>query len=688
MLKLLLVSSAMMGLTHAQTSLQMFLTAEPKLPGRFYDPNDSVKQHYFKSVDDMDKICMDEAATKFPDPSQAHWEFLALACDSTQNDMLLKFPSFPNIPINNNAGNTIVNEVKEYFEDPLCPTCWTPVTGFPVDLVDDATVNIPGYEGSPDSLTVVRGTAHGRYFWHACDPSGKLETDQPSQDVNCRDWKDEFNSGYIEDVGVKTGTGSPGHRTASLACDVNFVHIMCLQVIGATPRPTPVELPLFIFKTNVAIYDDGNNLVIEPALSPPPGLVGSDLLDWVCNNDPSATPNLVSSGAGDQSHGPYLAVVCTDPAIPGIVPVDKQRFLTTKSTRNVKRWLSDPALRVDVAYDYTHYFNAMAGATQDGISLDCNDPSNQLINPVDVDSDPSVATGCDKDGTFGSSGDCNGFLGNSNAAGTGVDPYQIKHWDGSVTCDQFTATIDCTDQAKAMPFLCMELDQNRGLIRGDPHFISFSGGNYDVKGEAGGIYNIISDTHFQFNSEFVPGGRHATYMGSVALMFNNHTIWWKASLDDQIRNEKALMNGKKMHKNSPVYLMKGDKTYYAVMQKKTHKMAPRLEVKVPGYLLKFTYKHAPRRIYGRNMIEANRYRPHYFDFSVVRTYEPGHAFHPHGLLGQTARFSHPVKQTPNTHDGEGVIEGGVEEYRVPDMFSMDFKHNEYDPSFAWRSPKQ
>ena len=45
--------------------------------------------------------------------------------------------------------------------------------------------------------------------------------------------------------------------------------------------------------------------------------------------------------------------------------------------------------------------------------------------------------------------------------------------------------------------------------------------------------------NFQFNSLFVAGTRTSTYMGGIGIVFNNHTVWWQATMDHKTRNEKV-----------------------------------------------------------------------------------------------------------------------------------------------------
>ena len=58
-----------------------------------------------------------------------------------------------------------------------------------------------------------------------------------------------------------------------------------------------------------------------------------------------------------------------------------------------------------------------------------------------------------------------------------------------------------------------------GRIYGDPHFIGQDGDRYDVQGEAGKTYNLLSDQGFQMNGRFDAwGDKGATAVGAVGIV--------------------------------------------------------------------------------------------------------------------------------------------------------------------------
>jgi VCBS repeat-containing protein len=67
---------------------------------------------------------------------------------------------------------------------------------------------------------------------------------------------------------------------------------------------------------------------------------------------------------------------------------------------------------------------------------------------------------------------------------------------------------------------------NNGQVWGDPHFEGDDGGLYDVQGEAGHIYNLLSDYGLQVNALFVPWEGHAgsTMVGAIGVRIGNDLI--------------------------------------------------------------------------------------------------------------------------------------------------------------------
>ena len=88
-------------------------------------------------------------------------------------------------------------------------------------------------------------------------------------------------------------------------------------------------------------------------------------------------------------------------------------------------------------------------------------------------------------------------------------------------------------------------------IWGDPHFIDPDGGKFDVQGEAGKTYNLLSDKGFQMNGRFDKwGSEGATVVGEVGITATGNTI----SVD---KSGKAVVNGQVLKDGQRVGLANG-----------------------------------------------------------------------------------------------------------------------------------
>lgn len=90
-----------------------------------------------------------------------------------------------------------------------------------------------------------------------------------------------------------------------------------------------------------------------------------------------------------------------------------------------------------------------------------------------------------------------------------------------------------------------------GRIWGDPHFIGADGGKFDVQGEAGKTYNLLSDQDFQMNGRFDSwGSGGATVVGEVGI----------AAGSDQVEVHKdgtVMVNGEELADGQRVELADG-----------------------------------------------------------------------------------------------------------------------------------
>lgn len=88
-------------------------------------------------------------------------------------------------------------------------------------------------------------------------------------------------------------------------------------------------------------------------------------------------------------------------------------------------------------------------------------------------------------------------------------------------------------------------------IWGDPHFIGADGDKFDVQGQAGKIYNLLSDQNFQLNGRFDSwGDKGATVVGKAAINADGNFI----TVD---KSGEAFVNGLKLKDGQKVELFGG-----------------------------------------------------------------------------------------------------------------------------------
>jgi hypothetical protein len=194
------------------------------------------------------------------------------------------------------------------------------------------------------------------------------------------------------------------------------------------------------------------------------------------------------------------------------------------------------------------------------------------------------------------------------------------------------------------------------ILFGDPHFTSFSGGNYDINGRVNFFYNIITDANFHWNAKFVSrnprghGSMH-TYIGESAFLIHGTRIFcdpvkWAMFVDGR----RVPMSDERQYLHGGVHYVKFTETI--------------MYIRAPGFFI--ALKHVLKD-HGKELA--------HFDHVVDLTDEPNGRVRPHGLLGQTATFTKPV--VAKGKQGEGVIAGVVADYEVSTLWSLDCKYSRY-----------
>lgn len=101
-----------------------------------------------------------------------------------------------------------------------------------------------------------------------------------------------------------------------------------------------------------------------------------------------------------------------------------------------------------------------------------------------------------------------------------------------------------------------EAISGKGRIWGDPHFIGQDGDQYDVQGEAGKTYNLLSDQNFQMNGQFdAYGDGGATVVGKVGISAGSDQI-------EVGKDGTVMVNGRELKEGDKVELEDGGSVEY------------------------------------------------------------------------------------------------------------------------------
>ena len=111
---------------------------------------------------------------------------------------------------------------------------------------------------------------------------------------------------------------------------------------------------------------------------------------------------------------------------------------------------------------------------------------------------------------------------------TQSQPKQVHCEPKPVQCDP---KPDCNTVVKT----------KEGKIWGDPHFVGADGGKYDIQGEPGKTYNILSDNGIQFNARFdnKESKDGATFVYDTGFTINGHQVQFNKEGDLNINGDSV-----------------------------------------------------------------------------------------------------------------------------------------------------
>lgn len=194
-----------------------------------------------------------------------------------------------------------------------------------------------------------------------------------------------------------------------------------------------------------------------------------------------------------------------------------------------------------------------------------------------------------------------------------------------------------------------------GTITGDPHFKGGDGDTYDVQGQAGKTYNLLSDQGIQFNGKFGAWGNNgATVVTETGITVKGS--YGNLSAVNFDKNGNAKVNGQELKDGHTVQLADG-----GTATKKGNKL---IVTTAEGYTITQEamsggYINTEVKT-GANGVGAD---------GVL----------PGGLLGQTFDPDNIAKKgkTGAGAQGEGVINGNVSDYEMGGLNTLPFDKNPY-----------
>jgi hypothetical protein len=194
-----------------------------------------------------------------------------------------------------------------------------------------------------------------------------------------------------------------------------------------------------------------------------------------------------------------------------------------------------------------------------------------------------------------------------------------------------------------------------GNYWGDPHLVGFDGEKYDVMGQPGKTYNMLSDEGVQYNTTFAKwGSQGATVISKAGIQVGDQKIYFDRSGDAPTINGQAMIEG------DDVALPDGGSASWD---------GTKLTVKTQEYTIDLEAKDLgnPKGAYLESHVSINDGGP-FSDFVA-----------PHGLLGQTADGVAGQKDTGHDQGDQGgtVIDGTVADYEEADLWSHSDKFSRF-----------
>jgi hypothetical protein len=187
-----------------------------------------------------------------------------------------------------------------------------------------------------------------------------------------------------------------------------------------------------------------------------------------------------------------------------------------------------------------------------------------------------------------------------------------------------------------------------GSVHGDPHFVGFHGQRYDVSGEDGEVYNLITQGNLQFNSRFVACPEDHAEAGPDCVVNGEFGI--KTPTDQVFISRDGLVE-----RNGAAVAEGSDDDMVTVESAGD-------VIRVTVYTEDYVFTAEAVRGLELNLVAIEELND-----------DPENERTPHGLIGHT----HIEEEYPDHADSFRYLEGSLEDYRVKsnEIFADDFEFN-------------
>lgn len=245
-----------------------------------------------------------------------------------------------------------------------------------------------------------------------------------------------------------------------------------------------------------------------------------------------------------------------------------------------------------------------------------------------------------------------------------------------------------------------------GSVWGDPHFIGFESAEekYDIHGEVGKVYNLLSDTGLSFNAKFgkfdaptktdIDGTEiQPTIIEQAGVRVGDAQLQYNAAPADvsqvNLGEDEKPVNGKAypLANGSGQAIWNEEAKHFESVPTVNGEVLKRGETRDLG-------NGATVRWEGNQVIVSTAE----YDITLLLGYDPaGNHLNqnivkknntseddvlPHGLIGLTADHGTDIRK-PDEKDGkeaqqgQGVIDGTYHDYELPDLFATDYKYSKF-----------